>query len=161
MIRRWNMLISVVFTVVMTASLALAKDAPPVSPSSGEKCPVCGMFVAKYPDWVGEIIYSDGKTVFFDGAKDLFKYYFNIQKYHPRKSLDDISAIYVTDYYDVSLINAHDAYFVLGSDVYGPMGRELIPLKTEGDANEFSKDHKGKLKVQFSDVTPQLILTLD
>ena len=52
----------------------------PLKPSPKDKCPVCGMFVAKYPDWVGEIIFKDGSAAFFDGAKDLFKYYFNLKK---------------------------------------------------------------------------------
>jgi copper chaperone NosL len=27
-------------------------EASPLVPSTGEKCPVCGMFVARYPDWI-------------------------------------------------------------------------------------------------------------
>jgi nitrous oxide reductase accessory protein NosL len=34
------------------------------------------------------------------------------------------------------------AYYVLGSDIYGPMGRELIPFEKEADAKEFIKDHQ-------------------
>ena len=48
------------------------------------------MFVAKYPDWVAQIRFKDQKTVFFDGAKDLFKYYFRITGYHPGRSVADI-----------------------------------------------------------------------
>lgn len=152
--------ITVLFLILINRS-ALAGDVKPAKPSKKDKCPVCGMFVAKYPDWVGEIIYENGMTVFFDGAKDLFKYYFNIKKYHPQKDQTGIKAIYVTEYYDLVLINAYNAYYVIGSDVYGPMGRELIPLKNEEDANEFLKDHKGKKIVKFKDVTPALIATLD
>ncbi len=146
--------------ILMNTSVS-AERVDPVKPSKKDKCPVCGMFVAKYPDWVGEIIYNDNMTVFFDGAKDLFKYYFNIKKYHPQKKQKEIKAIFVTEYYDLTLINAHNAYYVIGSDVYGPMGRELIPLKNEGDAKEFMKDHQGKKIVRFKDVTPALIATLD
>ena len=62
------------------------RDPAPVKPDKKEKCPVCGMFVYKYPDWVGEIIFNDGSTAFFDGAKDLFKYYFDLKKYNPGKT---------------------------------------------------------------------------
>lgn len=140
---------------------ALAGDVTPLKPSMKDKCPVCGMFTARYPDWTGEIIYDDAMTVFFDGAKDLFKYYFNIQKYHPEKTRDRIKAIYVTEYYDLVLIDAYAAYYVIGSDVYGPMGRELIPLKSRKDAEEFMKDHNGKQIVTFQDVTSVLIAALD
>lgn len=154
--------LSVFFLMFLTVTtIAFAGEVKPVKPSPTVKCPVCGMFVAKYPDWVGEIIFSDGSTFFFDGAKDLFKYYYNLKKYNPNKSVDEIAAIYVTEYYNITLINAYNAYYVIGSDVYGPMGRELIPFETESDAREFMKDHKGKKIVKFKDVTRGLIDSLD
>lgn len=140
---------------------SFAEDVKPVKPSPKDKCPVCGMFVAKYPDWVGEIIFNDGTVFFFDGAKDLFKYAFNLKKYNPNKDKEHIAAIYVTDYYTVNLINAYDAYYVIGSDVYGPMGRELVPFETQPDAEEFLRDHKGKKILRFDAVTPEIIATLD
>jgi nitrous oxide reductase accessory protein NosL len=143
------------------AGVCAAEETRPVKPSPKDKCPVCGMFVAKYPDWIGEIIFDDASVFFFDGAKDLFKYYFNLSKYSPKKDKSQIAAIYVTEYYDVDFIDARDAYYVLGGDVYGPMGRELIPFRTQSDAEEFVKDHKGKEIVRFQDVTPALIQSLD
>ena len=110
------------------------------------------MFVYKYPDWVGEIIFKDGSAAFFDGAKDLFKYYFNLKKYNPKKNKENIAAIYVTEYYDMKLIDAKGAYFVVGSDVYGPMGKELIPFVSKADAEGFKKDHKGNRILGFEDV---------
>lgn len=151
----------VAWLLIFTSLFVFAGEVKPLMPSKKDKCPVCGMFVAKYPDWTGKIVYDDGMTVFFDGAKDLFKYYFAIQKYHPEKNQDRINAIYVTEYYDLVLINAFAADYVIGSNVYGPMGRELVPFKSKRDAEEFSKDHKGKQIVLFKDVTPALITALD
>ena len=119
------------------------------------------MFVVKYPDWVAQVIYRDGTRVYFDGAKDLFKYYFNIKKYDSEKGTRDIASIYVTEYYDLRFIDAYKAYYVIGSTVYGPMGRELIPQKSKEDANEFMKDHGGNRILQFEKVTPELIRKLD
>jgi len=119
------------------------------------------MFVYKYPDWVGEIIFKDDSVFFFDGAKDLFKYYFNLKKYNPKKIQADIDSMYVTEYYDLKLINARDAFYVIGSDVYGPMGNELIPFANEPDAREFMKDHKGKKILKFDSITPRAIKSLD
>jgi len=141
------------------ATAALAAD--PIKPPKDVKCPVCGMFVAKYPDWVGQIQFKDGGVEFFDGAKDLFKYYFDMKKYHSPRTQKDIVAIYVTEYYDVRSIDALEAFFVVGSDVYGPMGRELIPLANKEDAEVFLKDHKGRLILKFEEITPKLIGTLD
>jgi copper chaperone NosL len=139
-----------------------AADPPkPLSPLPGDKCPVCGMFVAKYPDWTAQIRFKGQKTVFFDGAKDLFKYYFTIADYFPGKTTFDIAAIFVTDYYSVTFIDAVGAYFVMGSDVFGPMGRELIPLSGASDAEAFLKDHHGKKILGFDAITPALLHSLE
>jgi nitrous oxide reductase accessory protein NosL len=119
------------------------------------------MFVAKYPDWVAEIIFKDGTYAVFDGAKDMFKYYFSLGKYNPSKKPSDIDSIYVTDYYGLTLVDGYKAFYVEGSDVYGPMGKELIPLEKEEAAKEFMKDHKGKLILKFSDVTLERVSRLD
>jgi len=151
----------VIFCSLFTCQVARGGDAPPVGPSPKDKCPVCGMFVAKYPDFVASIGYPDGLRVFFDGAKDMFKYYFNIQKYHPSRKIADIKDIYVTDYYSLSPTDAHAAIYVIGSDVYGPMGRELIPFSTEEDARVFMKDHNGKKLLEFQEITLPMVKSLD
>ena len=132
-----------------------------VKPSPKDKCPVCGMFVAKYPDFLSEILFKDGSSLFFDGTKDMFKCYFNLKKYQPSKRQSDIDSIYVNDYYRLTFIDGSKAYYVMGSDIYGPMGRELIPFEKEGDAREFMKDHKGRSILKFSDVTADITKNLD
>ncbi len=138
-----------------------AADVKPVKPSPRDKCPVCGMFVAKYPDFLAQFIFSDGTYAVFDGAKDMFKALLQLKKYHPSKQVSDIRAVFVTDYYSLTLVNGYEAFFVLGSNVYGPMGKELIPFAKEADARGFMKDHKGKSVLRFSEVTPEIIKPLD
>ena len=138
-----------------------AGDKKPVKPGLKDKCPVCGMFVAKYPEWVAQITFRDDFRVYFDGSKDLFKYYFQVSRFSPGRGQGDIEALWVTDYYAVTLIDALKAFFVLGSDVYGPMGRELIPFEKEEDAREFLKDHKGQRLLRFREVTPVDLKSLD
>ena len=130
-------------------------------PTARDKCPVCGMFVAKYPDWLAAVRFRDGSRVYFDGAKDMFKYVHAPKKYDPARRPEDIQAIAVMDYYGLTWIDARKAWYVLGSDVYGPMGRELIPLEREADAKEFMKDHKGIRIIRYSETTPEVIKTLD
>ena len=158
--------LTLITVFVLTLSLTLTFDVyagekKPVKPSPKDKCPVCGMFVAKYPDFLVEIVFKDGSYAFFDGVKDMFKYYFNLKKYNPAKKLDDIDSISVTDYYNLTLIDGGKSYYVIGSDIYGPMGRELIPFEKEGDAKEFLKDHKGKSVLKFKEITPETIKVLD
>lgn len=153
--------IALTLLCLFAAAPVAAEEAAPPPPGKMEKCPVCGMFVAKYPDWVAVVTFEDGHHVYFDGAKDMFKYLFDVKKYDPSRSADAVRGIQVTEYYDMRLIPAKEAFFVVGSDVYGPMGRELIPLAAAEDAEAFSGDHNGKRTLRFDEVTPQLIETLD
>ena len=50
---------------------------------------------------------------------------------------------------------------MVGSDVYGPMGKELMPFQDEAAAKEFKVDHKGTAILSFQAITPALIKTLD
>jgi len=126
-----------------------------------DRCPVCGMFVYKYPKWVARIVFKDGSAYFYDGAKDMFKHIFNVAKYTPGKTAEGIADLHVTDYYSLDLIEAKSAFYVIGSDVLGPMGHELLPLKDERSAREFLQDHKGKTILRFQDVTEDVIKSLD
>ncbi|MDD5401388.1 MAG: nitrous oxide reductase accessory protein NosL [Sulfurimonas sp.] len=120
--------------------------------SKDEKCPVCGMFVYKYPKWAAQIFYKD-KHLSFDGAKDMIKYYFEHK--------EGISKILVSDYYSQKAIDAAKAYFVIGSDIYGPMGHELIPFKNESEAKTFSLDHKGVKVLKFEEIKQKEVQKLD
>lgn len=123
------------------------------------KCPVCGMYVYKYPRWATEIITKDGKKLYFDGCKDMFKFLLNPEKYG-YKDLK-IKKILVTDYYHQIAIPAKKAYYVIGSDVLGPMGNELIPFKYKKDAKTFLKDHKGKKILKFDEITEEVLKELE
>lgn len=136
-------------------------DEPEVTIKKTDRCPVCGMFVYKYPKWVAQIIFKDGSYYFYDGAKDMFKHIFDTAKYTPGKTAGNIKDIYVTDYYEVELIDAKSAFYVIGSDVLGPMGHELLPFKNRESAQEFMEDHKGKSIIRFQDVTTAIIESLD
>jgi len=138
-----------------------AAEYRPVTATAKDRCPVCGMFVAKYPDFLAQVIYTDGAYALFDGAKDMFKYLFNPRTYAPSRKSSDIGAIYVTDYYSLLPIDGKAAWYVLDSDVLGPMGRELIPFRSEPEAKGFMADHKGKRLLRFAEVTADVLKGLD
>ena len=72
-----------------------------------------------------------------------------------------MTVISVKDYYSKTSIDALQAFFVIWSDVYGPMGHEPIPFEKEADAKKFLKEHKGKKILRFKDINPKLINSLD
>ena len=156
-----NLILFICLLLFTAGSLWGAAEIKPGKLTPADKCPVCGMFVAKYPDFVAQIGFKDGTCAFFDGVKDLMKYYFDLAKYNPSKSTTDIAHILVTDYYSTKLVDGFQAFYVIGSDVYGPMGKELVPCQDEAAAKEFKVDHKGAAILLFKDITPELIKTLD
>lgn len=158
---RYYILTIFLLCIVALPLIAPAADRKPQKPAAKDKCPVCGMFVAKYPDFIVEVVFHDGSRAYFDGVKDMYKYYFNLKKYNPSKKQADIEALYVTDYYSMNPVDGFRAFYVMGSNVYGPMGRELIPFAKEADAKEFMTDHGGKSLLTFKEVTPDIIRKLD
>ena len=147
--------------LIFSLSPAWGEGLPLPAPGPKDTCPVCGMFVSLYPDWVATVLYNDGHAHHFDGPKDLFKYLLDLPKYAPGHAQADIAAIGVTEYYGVTRIDARAAWYVIGSDTLGPMGHELVPLATQAEAEEFLKDHHGKRIVRFDEVTPALLEQLD
>jgi nitrous oxide reductase accessory protein NosL len=107
------------------------------------------------------VLFKDGYADHFDGAKDMFKYLLDMEKYAAGRKAEDILLIGVTDYYATARIDAKKALYVIGSDVLGPMGHDLIPHPDAYDADEFAKDHQGKRIMTFDEVTMELLLALD
>jgi copper chaperone NosL len=151
----------VFFVLYFIAFSSTAFGAEDSSPAPKAKCPVCGMFVTMFTDWNAKIEFKDSTMATFDGSKCMFKYFLDIKKYGPSKSRDDINTVWVNDYYSKTAMDAMQAYYVIWSDIYGPMGHEPIPFAKEADAKKFQKEHKGKKIVRFKDVDMKLITSLD
>ncbi len=124
------------------------------------KCPVCGMFVSKYPKWVAEV-QIDGYTHYFDGVKDMMKFYFKPASFHKKATQSMITKLLVSDYYTLKAVDAKSAWYVIGSNIHGPMGHELVPFGNKKDAETFEKDHYGKKVVSFEQITPEMVRALD
>lgn len=137
------------FPKEFTKSNAVAPVAKIEVPTDA-KCPICGMFVAKYPQWVA--LYDGEKKFYFDGVKDMMKYAY------ARKLSSD--KFYVSDYYKLSKLEATKAFYVIGSNVYGPMGNELIPFATQEEAEIFSRDHNGQKVIAFDEITEAMVKSL-
>lgn len=124
-------------------------------------CAVCGMHVPKFPEWAAVVIFQDGAEAWFDGPKDLFTYLLDLRRYAPRRRPQDITSIQVKSYYNLKHTDARKAFYVLGSDVMGPMGKELVPFATEPQARDFLKDHRGQKILSFQEITQATMKALD
>ncbi len=129
--------------------------------SKKERCPVCGMFVRPYPKWITQVQHKDGSHHSFDGMKCMVRYYLDVAKFDPDKKPIPIKRVLVRDYYTLKFIPHHNAFYVVGSDVLGPMGHELIPFEEEKRARIFLDDHKGIKILRFEQITSDLLDKLD
>jgi len=154
---------SIIFflTIFFLVATSLAAGPTDSTPPPKEKCSVCGMFVTMFADRNVGIQFKDGTQAVFCGAKCMFKYYLNMKKYNPSKRKEDVTAISVKDNNSAVSIDALGAFFVIWSDVYGPMGHEPIPFEKEAEAKKFLQEHKGKKILKFKDINLNLIKSLD
>jgi nitrous oxide reductase accessory protein NosL len=131
------------------------------------KCPVCGMVIGgkdaqgvtvTYKDGrvvgfggVAAAVFKNGHVAGFEGARCLFVYNSVPEKYNV--NVADIAHQYVTDFVSKKMIELSKAFLVLGSNVKGPMGYELIPFSNRDEAAKFASENDGKWIVQLHEVT--------
>lgn len=131
----------------------------PVEPTMDDKCPICGMMPAKYPEWKAQVVLKSGERYHFDSPKDMFKFVLGLtNKNEPKQWVDksEIAALFVTDYATKQYTDATRAYYVKGSDVQGPMGDDVVPFAKSEDAHAFASQHGGEV-ITYEDITPELI----
>ena len=157
--RRLAYLAGALFLISTRPTLS-ANSPEPRAPSTKDRCLLCGMLVAPHAAWVSQLQFENGTTAYFDGNKCLFRYLLSREKFAPELQKEKISATYVTTYYDLGKIALEDAWFVVGSDVKGPMGHELVPFRTHDEADDFMADHNGQRIVRATDVNGEILATL-
>jgi copper chaperone NosL len=154
--KKWIVTVTILFLVFSVQGSIAAGPKAGEGVNQESRCPVCGMFVAKYPQWLTQVNMSDGSAEVFDGVKDMMAYYFSPQQFGAAKGIT-VGEISVRTYYSQAWVDGKKAMFVIGSDVYGPMGHELIPFDNQAEAESFLKDHHGSKMYSFSEITPELI----
>ena len=65
-----------IVTLLLSFGLTcISVPAAPVDPvDPDQRCPVCGMMVAKYDPWITQIHAAGEEVVMFDGVKDMMAY---------------------------------------------------------------------------------------
>ena len=120
----------------------------------------CLMTVVNHKGPKGQIILSDNKILWFTSVRDTIS--FTLSPEEPK----NIAAIYVNDMSDAdwdkpgldNWIDAHKAWYVLGSDRTGGMGAaEAVPFATKEKAELFIKKHGGAVHT-FDSIPKDYIL---
>lgn len=124
------------------------------------RCPVCGMYPARSPDWAAQVIFANGDAQFFDSPLSLFMYLGDVARYSPGRSADEIVAHYVTDVPSRSWVDARSAFYVNGSTAKGPMRAGNLPAFASQDAaRQFAVQRGGKV-LAYADVDAGLVAQL-
>jgi nitrous oxide reductase accessory protein NosL len=124
------------------------------------RCPVCGMYPARSPDWAAQVIFANGDAQFFDSPLSLFMYLGDVARYSPGRSADEIVAHYVTDVPSRSWVDARSAFYVTGSTAKGPMRAGNLPAFASRDAaRQFAAQRGGKV-LAYADVDAGLVAQL-
>ncbi|MBU2646245.1 nitrous oxide reductase accessory protein NosL [bacterium] len=117
---------------------------------SHKECPLCGMYPAKYPLFNCQIIFEDGSYEAFDSAAGLLVYlYFPDKTGFPVKKTRQV---FFKDYLYEKWIDANTTWFVMGSEILGPMGIEFLPVSDRRLALEVQKQEKGAAIVSFLEI---------
>jgi copper chaperone NosL len=124
------------------------------------RCPVCGMYPARSPDWAAQVIFANGDAQFFDSPLSLFMYLGDVARYSPGRSADEIVAHYVTDVPSRSWVDARSAFYVTGSTAKGPMRAGNLPaFASQEKARAFAVQRGGKV-LAYADVDAGLVAQL-
>ena len=124
------------------------------------RCPVCGMYPSRSPDWAAQVIFANGDAQFFDSPLSLFMYLGDVARYSPGRSAGEIVAHYVTDVPSRSWVDARSAFYVTGSTAKGPMRAGNLPaFASQEKAREFAAQRGGKV-LAYADVDAGLVAQL-
>lgn len=117
-------------------------------------CRHCGMPSQDFPKWKAKVV-ADAGEVWYCSPRCMF-----INTLNEAKAPKGIQAIQVISYYDTQAIDAKTAFYVTESDVLGPMGHDLVPLKDKKAAEDFKAEHQGKNIFAFAEVDMKTIKAL-
>lgn len=147
--------------LVAMPTAAAAADLSPQYVQRSARCPVCGMYPYRTPNWTGQIVFNDQTASSFDSPVDMFRFLNNMPLFDKQHKPGDIGAIYVADYGTKAWADARKAFFVHGSTARGPMNDPNLPaFATREAADAFAKANGGKV-LAFGEVTREIIKSLN
>ena len=123
-----------------------------------EKCPVCGMFVARYPDWVAGVVFPDGAPASSTAPRTSSSS--STRASTARRQAPTSPGL------RHRLLRAEAGRRARGLLRHRqrrprPHGHRAGPLRAAGDAEEFKRDHRGQRLLRFDEVTRGVLKALD
>jgi nitrous oxide reductase accessory protein NosL len=121
--------------------------------SPEDRCPLCAMKVVKYPRFSCAIQLTDGRTFYFCSAGCMIRSWLH-PEYFLGVPADALRRAVVREYFSGEQLDAHALIWVAGSDVVGPMGPAVVPLRDEPRLLEaFRRRHGGSAGFRLGELT--------
>jgi nitrous oxide reductase accessory protein NosL len=111
--------------------------------SDQDRCPVCGMKVAEHAKFSSAIQLTDETTYYFCGTGCMMRSWLHPEIFLATEK-ERLQTPVVRDYFTGEEVDGRDVFWVAGSDVIGPMGPALVPVKGEKALEAFKRRHGGK-----------------
>jgi copper chaperone NosL len=129
--------------------------ATPVNFATGDECHVCGMVITNFPGPKGQAITEkDQRVRKFCSTKDMFAWALQPENVNRNHTLyvHDMAQTEWANPDDTALIDAREAFYVVGSSRKGAMGPTLASFANKPHADDFASAHGGKV-VAFKEIT--------
>ena len=133
----------------------------PAAIESGDECHLCGMVITEFPGPKGELFEGRQSHVRkFCSTRDLMSWYLQPENKPNSKEIyvHDMSRSDWNSPNDDHLINAREAWFVVGSAMKGAMGPTLASFAQKADAEAFVSSHGGQT-LGFEGITMAILNT--
>ncbi len=138
-------------TIGLLALFAFAACESQSTAQAPSRCDLCGMRVEADSGWRAGGKDASGATLAFDTPKCLFR------RHHERGEVRDA---WVIEYYSQQRRPARELLYVIGTDLQGPMGRDLVPVAGREAAERLMRDHHGERVLAYDEVTPEVAASL-
>lgn len=112
------------------------------------RCKHCGMKIDPASQWRTELVADDGKVTSFDAPRCALQSW--------RSGATPAKSVRVQEYYDRQTRDGADLRFIVGGDVIGPMGPDLVPVDP-ARASKFIQDHAADHALKLDEVTTQVL----
>jgi copper chaperone NosL len=139
------------FVLALSSSLALASMGALTACKKTERCKHCGMKIDPASAWRTDLVGEDGKITAFDTPRCALTSW--------RSGATPAKSVRVQEYYDQKTRDGSEVRFVIGGDVLGPMGADLVPVDP-AKASKFIQDHAADRALKLDEVTTQVLATV-
>ncbi|MBX3204603.1 MAG: nitrous oxide reductase accessory protein NosL [Labilithrix sp.] len=116
------------------------------------RCKHCGMKIDPASAWRVELVAADGSATSFDTPRCALTSW--------RSGKSQATALRAQEYYERRWRDAAELRFVLGGDVVGPMGPDLVPVDPSR-ATKFIQDHGADRALRLDEITTDVLARIE